>query len=148
MTTALREIGKPFPFREMQAVLTVCSSTGTMSTPLFINVRQYLGGAKHPAPQGDFSEKLFHELMHHYVIAAVKNSALRHKYENEPPIVLNHLHVMALEKLVLTRLGKTDELKFVEEEYRTDTDPAFYKRAWEIVNDVEGYEAFIKELKR
>lgn len=70
---------------------------------------------------------------------------LRRKYANEHPIALNHLHVMALEKLALTGLVKTEELKYLDEEYRSEG--GHYKRAWEIVNDIEDYRAFIKELQ-
>jgi len=146
LAVALNEIGAPCPYDKMQASLTVCP-VGTMSTQLIVNVRQYLPNAAHPAPAGDFSEKLFHELMHHYVSAIVAESSLRRKYTAEPPVVLNHLHVMALEKLVLLKLGKGSELRFLDEEYRTDPPPGNYRRAWEIVSGIEGYEAFIKDLR-
>lgn len=146
LSTALREIGAPFPYGELQATLTVCS-VSTMSTPLMINVRQYLPGALQPAPIDDFSEKLFHELMHHYVSRLAADSRLKKKYASESQIVINHLHVMALEKMVLLKLGETSELKFLDGEYRTDPAPSHYKRAWEIVSDIEGYESFIKELE-
>lgn len=138
------EVRAPFPYKEMQAVLSVCG-VGTMSMPLMVDVRQYLPGAEHPAPAGDFSEKLFHELMHHYVSHLAPDSALRKKYAAESPVVMSHLHVMALEKFVLLKLGDIAELKFLDDEYRTEH--GAYTRAWEIVNDIEGYEAFIKELK-
>jgi len=146
LNAAFEAVGKPFPFAEMQAYLTVCPSAGTMSSPLMVNVRQYLAGAAHPAPNGDFSEKLFHELMHHYVSAIGINTPLRKKYASEPMIVQAHLHVIALEKLVLTKLGKTPELKFLEEEYVTSPKDS-YARAWQIVNE-EGYEKFIDELRK
>jgi hypothetical protein len=41
-------------------------------------------------------------------------------------------------------------LKFLDNDYRTNATTNFppdYKRAWEIVNDIEGYEVFLKELK-
>ena len=145
LNAAFEAIGKPFPYGEMQAYLTVCPGTNAMSSPLFINVRQYLPGAAHPSPAGDFSEKLFHELMHHYVSAIGMNTPLRKKYGSEPMVVQAHLHVIALEKLVLMKLGKTAELKFLEEEYRTSPKES-YARAWEIVNQ-EGYEKFIEELR-
>jgi hypothetical protein len=144
MRAALGEVGAPFPYEEMQAVLSVCG-VGTMSMPLMIDVRQYLPDSERPAPAGDFSEKLFHELMHHYVSGLTADSPLRKKYESESPVVLNHLHVMALEKVVLTKLGYASELKFLDEEYRTENGP--YKRAWQIVNEIESPEAFVKELK-
>jgi hypothetical protein len=142
----LREIGAPFPYREMQATLTVCPAD-TMSMPLLINVRRFLPDAKVALPREDFSERLFHELMHHYV-AMVRGSPLQRKYAAESPTTLYHLHVMALEKLVLTKLDRTEELQFLDHEYRNDPSPGYYKRAWEIVSDVEGYDAFIAELKQ
>jgi hypothetical protein len=98
-------------------------------------------------PLEHFAEMLFHELMHHYVAPVNASSALRKKYATEDPVVISHLHVMALEKFALLKLGKTDELKLVDEVYRTNPAAVHYKRAWQIVNDVEGYEAFVKELK-
>jgi hypothetical protein len=144
VSAALEEIGAPFPYSEMQATLTVCS-VSTMSTPLIINVRKYLPGAVRPAPQEDFSEALFHELMHHYAGSLTADSALKKKFASESLVVLNHLHVVALEKAVLSKLGETDELKLVEQEYRTSPSPG-YKRAWEIVSEI-GPDAFIEELK-
>jgi hypothetical protein len=146
LSVVLGEIGLPFPYREMQAVLTICS-VSTMSMPLMINVRPFLVAAKDHPPAGDFTEKVFHELMHYYVEPVHAKSGVRKKYAAESPVVVNHLHVMALEKFALLRLGKVDELKYLEHLYETDPAPSYYKRAWQIVNDVEGYEAFIKELK-
>jgi hypothetical protein len=145
MTAAFAEIGRKFPFRQMQAVLTVCP-VGSISHPLMINVRAFLSTAQKPAPAWLFSEIVFHELMHHYTMPVNATSALRNKYSAEPGQTLNHLHVMALEKFVLVKLGRSAELKYVDEHYRTGS-PATYKRAWEIVNDIEGHEAFIRELK-
>lgn len=144
LATAMQEIGAPYPYREIQATLTVCA-VPTMSSPLMINVRDYLPGAAHPSPDENFSEALFHELMHHYVSALTGSSALKKKYASEPLVVLNHLHVIALEKMVLARLGETKELKLVEQEYLSSPSPG-YKRAWEIVSDL-GPDPFLQELK-
>lgn len=146
LSVVFEEIGLPFPYREMQAVLTVCH-VSTMSMPLMINVRPFFPTALDRPPAGDFTEKVFHELMHHYVEPVHATSALRRKYAAEPPVVVNHLHVMALEKFALLRLGKTEELKHLEHLYPTDPAPSYYKRAWQIVNEIEGYGAFIRELK-
>jgi hypothetical protein len=142
----LHEIGAPFPYSEMQATLTVCPAD-TMSMPLLINVRRFLPGSQLVPPREDFPERLFHELMHHYV-AFVHGSPLQGKYAAESPTTLYHLHVMALEKMVLTKFARTDELRFLDQEYRTEPPPGYYKRAWEIVCDIEGYEVFIGELKQ
>jgi hypothetical protein len=146
LKVVFKEIGLEFPYREMQAVLTVCP-VSTMSMPLMINVKSFLSSAEHPSPKDDFAEKVFHELMHHYVSPVMPTSTLRKKYGDESPVVFVHLHVMALEKFVLEKLGKTEELQYLDAEYRTDPPPSYYSRAWEIVNR-EGYQAFLNELKR
>jgi hypothetical protein len=146
LSVTFAEVGLGFPYREMQAALTVCPVT-SMSVPLMINVRQFLSTQQTPSPLEHFSEIVFHELMHHYTYPVNARSALRRKYATEPPAVLSHLHVMALEKFALLKLGKADELKYLDYQYRNNPPPAHYKRAWEIVNEIEGHEAFIRELK-
>jgi len=146
LSVVFNEIRLKFPYDEMQAVLTVCP-VSTMSMPLMINVRRFLVKAQDPAPAEDFSEVVFHELMHHYVSPLIVTSALRKKYATEPPVTLYHLHVMALEVFALLKLGKFKELDYLNHLYRTDPAPSYYKRAWQIVNDIEGYRAFVNELK-
>lgn len=143
---ALKEVGVPFPYHEMQATLTLCDFS-SMSSPLIMNVRKFLLSAQKPLPIGFFPELLFHEIMHTYTRAVYDISPLRKKYSNELPVILNHLHSMALEKLVLTKLDRTELLNWLDNRYRNQFGPD-YKRAWEIVSDIEGYEAFINELKR
>lgn len=145
LSAAMSAIGLPFPYKEMQATLSVCLPDST-SIPLIIDVRPFLPGAARPAPAWEFTEIVFHELMHSYVRPILTHSELMKKYANEPPTVKYHLHVMALEKLVLLKLHRPDALKTLDHDYRNGPDPA-YKRAWEIVNDEEGYEAFVGELK-
>ena len=145
MRAALDAIGLEFPYGEMQATLTVCLPAST-SIPLVIDVAPFLPTAAKRAPDWEFSEILFHELMHTYVVPVLAGSALMKNYKDEPPTTRFHLHVMAMEILTLRKLNRPDELKVIDHEYRTGSDPA-YKRAWEIVNDIEGYQPFIQELK-
>ena len=145
MNAALTEIGLDFPYREMQATLTVCLPAST-SIPLIVQVNEFLPTAKKSAPHWEFSEVVFHELMHTYVSPVLIHSALMKKYQNEAPTTKYHLHVMAVEKTTLLKLNRLDDLKTIDHEYRNGPDPA-YRRAWEIVNDIEGYQAFIEELK-
>jgi len=152
LNAALTEIGLDFPYREMQATLTVCLPAST-SIPLVIDVTEFLPTAKKPAPPWEFSEVVFHELMHTYVGPVLAGAAdgypyspLMKKYQNEAPTTKYHLHVMAVEKMTLLKLNRLDDLKTIDHEYRNGPDPA-YKRAWEIVNDIEDYHAFINELK-
>ena len=141
----LDEIGLDFPYHEVQATLTVCLPAST-SVPLVIDVTPFLPTAVKPAPAWEFSEILFHELMHMYVGRVYSRSALMSKYSGEHPATKYHLHVMAIEKMALLKLNRVDQLKVIDHDYRFGPDPA-YKRAWEIVNDIEGYKPFIDELK-
>ena len=147
LATTFTEIGLPFPYKEMQAALTVCPGVISMSAPLFISAGRYLPSSKTRYPDWHFVETLYHELMHTYIRRVRDTSALRRKYATEAPVTLNHLHVMALEKMVLLKMGKVDELKRIGTDYRT-TFPAAYKRAWEIVDAIEGPEPFVNELKK
>jgi hypothetical protein len=145
MHAAFHEIGAPFPYREMQATLSVCLPAST-SIPLVIDIKPFLVSATKPAANWEFAEVLFHELMHSYVSPVYGASALMKKYQNEPATTKYHLHVMAIEKMVLLKLKRPDQLAFIDHDYRNGPDPT-YKRAWEIVNDLEGYQPFIDELK-
>ncbi|MBC7830083.1 MAG: hypothetical protein H7122_20225 [Chitinophagaceae bacterium] len=145
LKTAINEVGVDFPYKEMQATLTVCDFS-SMSSPLIIYVKRFLSSAEKPLPLWAFPELLFHEIMHTYTRSVYDISPLRKKYATEVPVILNHLHSMALEKLVLVKLNKTEILQWLDNRYRNQFGHE-YKRAWEIVSDIEGYEAFIKELR-
>ena len=142
---AFAEVGLPFPYVEMQAALTV-SPVASTSAPLIINIKSFLSSAEKPAPLSVFPIILFHELMHTYLRGIGDSSLFRKKYASESFVTLNHLHLMALEKFVLLKLGKTEVLNWLDNDYRTGLPPD-YKRAWEIVNDIEDYQTFIKDLK-
>src|SRR6516225_831890 len=94
LNAALAEIGLDFPYREMQATLTVCLPAST-SIPLIIDVAPFLPTAPKRAPDWEFAEIVFHELMHTYVSPVLAGSALMKKYKDEPPRTRYHLHVMA-----------------------------------------------------
>jgi len=129
----------------VQATLTVCLPA-SLSVPLIVVVTPFLPGAPKPDQAWGFSEVIFHELMHSYVRPVFRHSLLLDKYRDEPQTTKYHLHVMAIEKMTLLMLKRSDQLKVLDHDYRHGREPA-YKRAWEIVNDLEGYEPFIDELK-
>ncbi len=54
---------------------------------------------------------------------------------------------MAIQKHVYTRLNRQDLLDWLNEKYPAMLDPT-YARAWKIVTELEGHEAFIAELPR
>ena len=154
LEATVAEIGKPFRQHDVIATLTLCEPVGSMSSPLLINVRRYLVAAAgdDARPMWRFVHILFHEVLHHFtsdVIIARRDAGvitpLMTKYEDEPFRVKAHLFLMALMKEVYLNLGRTDELNQLT---RYSGQRGDYGRAWEIVNDLEGHEAFVEDLKR
>lgn len=92
------------------------------------------------------SQSRISRMMHTYVSPVLAGSALMKKYKDEPVTTRFHLHVMAIEVMTLRKLNRLDQLKVIDQDYRNGPDAA-YRRAWEIVNDIEGPERFIEELK-
>jgi hypothetical protein len=150
LATAISTINKPFPYQEILATLTLCPIR-SMSRPLLINVRPFLDGPtqQRPRPMFLFSALLFHELLHTYVIGALPQgqSLLLERYKGEEPVVKNHLHLMAVMKMVYLQLDREGQLQQIIEKDREIDNPA-YERAWQIVNDIEGYQAFVQELRQ
>ena len=94
-----------------------------------------------------FSGLVFHELLHTYIGRYDRlESRLIEKYSGEPLVVLTHLHLTALMKRVYLKLGRADQLREIVARDSASEDPA-YRRAWQIVNDIEGHEAFVRELR-
>ena len=116
--TTIAAINKPFPYKEMLATLTLCPIQ-SMSRPLLINVRPFLDGPAQQKlrPMFLFAALVFHELLHTYVIAArsQSTSALLERYKSEEPVVKNHLHLMAVMKMVYLKLGREEQLKQIIE---------------------------------
>ena len=145
LETIIRAVGAPFPYAQMQATLTVCTDV-TLAMPLMINTRAFLSGAAAPQDIALFPRLVFHELMHHYTQPVDAPSALLRKYAGEGRHVASHLHVLAAEKFVLTKLGRSRELALLDQRYAGAPPGDAYRRAWEIVGQ-EGTEPFIAELR-
>ena len=150
LEATIAEITKPFRYKEMLATLTLCPIQ-SMSRPLLINIRPFLDGPtqQQSRPLFLFSALVFHELLHTYVIEARSPgiSALLERYKSEEPVVKNHLHLMAVMKMVYLKLGREEQLQQIIEKDRDIGNPA-YGRAWQIVNDIEGHDAFVHELRQ
>jgi len=148
--TTITEIHKPFQYQDMIATLTLCP-IASMSRPLLINVRPFLDGPTQQQPRPLFllSAVVFHELLHTYVLGALPpgTSALLEKYKGEEPLVKNHLHLLAVMKLVYLKLDRAEHLQQIMEKDRALGNPG-YGRAWQIVNDLEGHDAFVHELRQ
>jgi len=146
LATTEKLIGKPFRRREVTATLFLCGKTPSMSVPLLVNGNWFVDG-KRQLPDDMATHIVFHELLHIYVVDHIGGETpLRKKYEadGEHYLILNHLHLMAVQKLVYLELGLEEELARVIANDSVLAKGA-YKRAWGIVNDV-GHEVFVAEL--
>jgi len=139
--------GKPFKQTELVAVMSLCEFP-SMSHPLLINMRRFLesGPEDPPRSMSSFLSLVFHELLHIYVDDNLENSPLSEKYAEEPGSVKSHMHLMAMMKKVYLQLGLEAELQQVINEDRKAGRP-IYLRSWEIVNELEGYQPLVDELK-
>lgn len=143
-------VGKPFP-AGIVARLTLCN-VPSESFPAFgvvsVNMRFALKSfTDRPVSMQYKVGTLFHELLHVYLDAnPVANSALSKAHALEDRRVLNHLHLLALQKAVYLRLGLLNEL---EEQVRIDSSlpGGYYKRAWALVNATDNeYIKYISEI--
>jgi hypothetical protein len=148
--TTIAAINRLFPYHEMLATLTLCPIP-SMSRPLLINIRPFLDGPtqQKPRPMALFAALVFHELLHTYVLEArIQNtSALLERYKSEERGVQNHLHLMAVMQMVYLKLGRAEQLQQIIATDSASENPV-YRRAWQIVHEIEGHHAFIQELKR
>lgn len=139
-------VGKPFKESEFAASLSVCSFP-SMSEPLLINMRYSLASfVSNPLPVDVSIGIIFHEILHHYLKSKISSeSLLLKKYSNEDETVLSHLHLFALQKSIYLKLNQSDILQALIK--RDESLPnKSYARAWEIVNDREDFQDFVKEL--
>jgi hypothetical protein len=146
--TTVAEMGKPFQHKEMIATLTLCPIP-SMSVPLLLQVRRFLDGPTQGNPQASclFPALVFHELLHTYLgYYAQLKSDLVQKYGQEPLFVLTHLHLMAVMKHVYLKLGREGELEQIVARDSAIDDKS-YARAWQIVNEIEGHAAFVREIR-
>jgi len=153
LQAVVEQVGRPFRERDITGILTLCGG-GAISLPLLIGAEDYLVSASgdDAAPLSGFPHVVFHEVLHYYVVDWLRDAmeggvapALFEKYQNEPPLVLNHLHLTALLKEVYLELELPDALALMEANYRRLG--RGYARALEIVNEIEGHEAFLSELR-
>lgn len=145
--TTVSETGITFRRRELVATLSLCT-TISMSTPLILGVGRFLDGPTrgNPLPMHQFSALLYHELLHGYLPFPMPGSRMMEKYRREPAMVLTHLHLMALQKQVYLKLGRHDQLREIVDRESAAENP-IYRRSWEIVNQAEGHEVFVGEIK-
>lgn len=147
LNTTIKLTGILFEQKNFQTSLSLCSFP-SISAPLIVNARYALRSfSDYPVSNSVFISTIYHELLHSYIDSFLpKKTPLLIKYKNETKGVLDHLHLLALEKAVYLQLGWKFKLKLIiaKDKSLPNND---YKRAWKIINKKEGYENFITELK-
>lgn len=143
------QTGLGFSRKEMSATFSVCPKKPSYSDPLVLNMTRYLESHMGTIPtkgEDDFVDLVFHELLHTWVVEHLESSQLRRKYKDELPSVKNHMHLMAIQKFVYSKLGRIDLITLLDVLYGRIIGGT-YARAWEIVN-IEGHEAFVNEFPK
>lgn len=145
-------VGKSFFRHEETVSVLACPNLKGQAEPLLVPIWPYLSTTTRGSPfdMRFFIGVTFHELLHRYVDnifgGLTPSTPLLKKYSNESLLVRRHLHVDAIQKAVYLRLGLTDEIKAIIANDSKSFGPD-YARAWQIVNDIEGPNAFVQELQ-
>ena len=127
-----------------------------MGLPLIVSLRPFLERSAKADPniQKPLSKEAFVSMVHHELLHSLvdnietqefsASSKMLEKYSNEPFNVLVHLHLMAIQQEVYSKMTSTKLLEQTEVLYNFIGGD--YKRAWEIVKS-EGSKPFIDELQ-
>ncbi len=120
-----------------------------MTYPLMINAFPFIHSSvvTSPRPLEYFNNLVFHELLHKFLLNNYSplndfSSPILIKYSNEPPMILAHVHLFALQFYVYQKLNREEEFFAV---IKWLNFPVF-NRAWEIVQ-TEGVSKVLSELK-
>lgn len=117
---------------------------------LILSLRSYVEAEKWNRSislEYSFVSTVFHELLHIWLDDNFdeNKSCMLAKYHNENIHVLSHIHLMAIEKMVYLKINRPDIAAYIANSYCNFCSPE-YRRSWEIVNDVEGYETIIQDV--
>ena len=122
-----------------------------MSTPLIINGRLFLSSPDETKPlaivsllYNRFPRKILHT--HLPPLYAGKIPLLLAKYKDETPVSPESSSPPLVMKHIFLNWAREQQLSEIITMDSSGNDPS-YARAWEIVNKIEGYEPFLKELR-
>ena len=130
--------------------LTLCDTPSQSFDGPSVNMRYALRSfTPTPVPLRYKVDVAFHETLHAFVAKYVpRNSRLLAPRSSETTCVLNHLHLLALQKAVLLSMDAREELEqliAIDSALPSDC----YRRAWSLVNETEdSYKQFVAELAR
>lgn len=134
----------------ISAYLSLCSVPSQSLVGISVNMRYSLASFTNNPVSFDYKAAvLYHEILHQLIAELVpSNSQLLALHRNEHDRVLNHLHLLALEKAVYLKLGLKRELSEVINIDGKLTG-GFYKRAWEIINATDDtYMLYLAEIAK
>ena len=141
-----RITGKPFAI-DSKVALTLCATPSNSFLGPTVNMRYALRSfTSSPVPMRYKVDTAFHEMLHEFVGRAVATTTpLLSSHSAESACVRNHLHLLALQKAVLTAI---DEPAALERVVAIDSllPSGCYKRAWEIVSTAGVSERLVVEL--
>lgn len=149
LTLASSLIGKPFPKSSFQARLTLCNVPSNSRIGTMVNMRHALMSFSHSAvPLRYKTNVLFHEVLHDLIGAnPPRDSPLLRAHAMEDSRVRSHLHLLALQKAVLLKMGRRSELEEVMK-FDSQLPGGYYRRAWELVNETDAtYLGYVAELR-
>jgi hypothetical protein len=130
--------------------LTLCDTPSQSFSSPSINMRFALHSfTTSPVPLRYKVDTAFHESLHGFIADyAPQNSELLASHRSESSCVLNHLHLLALQKAVLLAVG---DLASLEQVVSIDSQlpSGCYKRAWSLINETDStYKQYVAELAR
>ncbi len=128
--------------------LTLCDTPSQSLAGPSVNMRFALHAfTPTPVPLRYKVDTVFHESLHPFVVQYVpRGSRLLQAHRSESACVLNHLHLLALQKAVLLFLGETAALQQV---ISIDSQLPSGCWAWSLLNETEtSYQQYVAELVR
>ena len=140
--------GKAFPEGPFTVYLTLCDVPSQSKLGVSVNMRYALASfTASPVPLRYKVDTLLHELLHRFIAShPPRSSALLEAHRAETQCIRDHLHLLALQKAVLLKLGDRDALEKVIE-VDSQLPGGCYKRAWALVNATEAEHArYVAEL--
>lgn len=141
----------PYGRKELTVDFVLCDlPVNGMSYPLIIKMREFLKSATpNTLPMLYFTGAMHHEFLHRYLNThfdtQISNSALLKKYQSEPLLTRNHLHLLSMQQYTYVSLNRGAEFEELMRIQAARPNGAPYARAYEIIQQ-EGYMAFVNEL--
>lgn len=151
MSKTVQLLQVPYGRKELTVDFVLCDlPVNGMSYPLIIKLREFLKSATpNTLPMLYLVGALHHEFLHRYLknhfATQLSHSVLIQKYQSEPLLTKNHLHLLSMQQYSYISLNRGAEFEELMKIQANRPNGAPYARAYEIIKQ-EGYMAFVDEL--